>query len=88
MRTVTQRVVRVGMDFNQQAVRARGDGGGAQIITWGGFDVAAGLEMYGSQIIAAGPIAFAANADGIQGASMVSGETIDGTSNMSLSVRK
>jgi hypothetical protein len=60
-----------------------GTGGGAQIVTWGGVRVAANLEMYGSQIIAAGPIAFAANAGGIQGASLVSGATIDGTSNMS-----
>ncbi len=60
-----------------------GDGGGAQIVTWGGVNVAANLEMYGSQIIAAGPIDFAANASGIKGASMVSGATIDGTSNMS-----
>jgi hypothetical protein len=59
------------------------DGNETQIITWGGVRVASGLEMYGSQIIAAGPIDFAANADGIKGASMVSGETIDGTSNMS-----
>jgi hypothetical protein len=60
-----------------------GDSGGAQIVTWGGVRVAANLEMYGSQIIAAGPIDFAANASGIKGASMVSGATIDGTSNMS-----
>lgn len=59
------------------------DGNETQIVTWGGVRVASGLEMYGSQIIAAGPISFAANADGIKGASMVSGETIDGTSNMS-----
>jgi hypothetical protein len=59
------------------------DGGESQIVTWGGVQVASGLEMYGSQIIAAGPIDFAANALGIKGASMISGETIDGTSNMS-----
>jgi hypothetical protein len=59
------------------------DGGEAQIVTWGGVNVASGLQMFGSQIIAAGPIDFAANAEGIKGASMVSGETIDGTSNMS-----
>jgi hypothetical protein len=60
-----------------------GDGGGAQVVTWGGVQVAANLEVFGSQVIAAGPIDFAANADGIKGASMVSGSTIDGTSNMS-----
>jgi len=57
--------------------------GGAQVITWGGFQVAANLQMYGSQVLAAGPIEFQANADGVMGASMVSGETIDGTSNSS-----
>ena len=57
-------------------------GGGAQLITYGGFEVAASLEMHGSQIIAAGDVEFAANADGIRGASIVSGGRIDGTSNM------
>lgn len=57
-------------------------GVGAEVLTFGGFRVAASLEMYGSQVIAHGPIEFAANADGIKGASMVSGSTISGTSNM------
>lgn len=57
--------------------------GGAQIITYGGVEVASGLQMYGSQIIAVGPIAFQALASGIKGASIVSGETIEGTSNSS-----
>ncbi len=60
-------------------------GGGAQMITWGGFEVASSLEMHGSQIIAAGDIQFAANSNGIQGASMVAGGMIDGTSNMNFS---
>ncbi|WP_428687939.1 TadE/TadG family type IV pilus assembly protein [Roseibium sp.] len=62
-----------------------GAGGGAQLITYGDFDVAASLEMHGSQIIAAGNVEFAANADGIRGASIVAGGRIDGTSNMNFS---
>ncbi len=58
-------------------------GGDAQLITYGGVDVASGLEMYGSQILAAGPVSFEANAFGIKGASIVSGDEIDGTSNSS-----
>ena len=56
--------------------------GGAQLVTWGGLDVASKLEMYGSQIIARKNVVFAANADGIRGAAIVSGGTIDGASNM------
>lgn len=59
------------------------EGGEAQLITYGGVEVASGLEMYGSQIIAAGPVSFAANAEGIKGAAIVSGSEIDGTSNSS-----
>jgi hypothetical protein len=59
------------------------DGGEAQFITYGGIGVASGLELYGSQMIAAGPISFQALANGIEGASIISGETIDGTSNSS-----
>jgi len=58
--------------------------GGAQLITRGGVDVAADLQIYGGQIIALGDIAFSANANGIQGASLVSAKTISGTSNMDM----
>jgi len=57
-------------------------GGGAQILTLGGMDFASGVALFGSQMIAMGDIKFAANADGIKGASMVAGGRIDGTSNM------
>lgn len=57
------------------------DGGDTQVITKGGFEVASGLEVYGSQVIALGDIQFAAQADGIEGASFVAGGRIDGTSN-------
>lgn len=60
------------------------EGGGAVLITKGGFSAAADLQMYGSQILALGDIEFAANAEGIEGASMVSYGRIDGTSNMNM----
>jgi Flp pilus assembly protein TadG len=60
------------------------DGGGAQLVTLGGMNFAANLQMYGSQLLALGDIEFAARADGVQGASMVSGKTISGTSNMQM----
>lgn len=60
-------------------------GGGAQMITYGGFEVASSLEMHGSQILASGNVEFAANANGIRGASIVAGGRIDGTSNMNFS---
>jgi Flp pilus assembly protein TadG len=56
-------------------------GGDVQMITLGSVDFAAGTSVYGSQIIAAGDIAFAANADGIEGLSLVAGGRIDVTSN-------
>jgi len=60
------------------------DGGGAQLLTYGGMNFASDLHMYGGQLIALKDIEFAANADGIEGASMVSGGMIDGTSNMNM----
>ena len=59
-------------------------GGGAQLLTLGGVDVASDLQVYGSQILALKDIQFSANANGVEGASMVSGSTISGTSNMSM----
>lgn len=59
-------------------------GGGAQLVTLGGMNFAAQLQVYGSQLLAIGDIEFAAQADGIQGAAMVSAGTISGTSNMSM----
>ncbi len=60
------------------------EGGGAQLLSMGGMDFAGNLEIYGSQLLAAGDIQFAANADGIEGASLVAGGRIDGTSNMAM----
>jgi hypothetical protein len=59
-------------------------GGGVQIITMGGVHFPAQLHIYGSQIIAMGDIDFEANANGIQGVSMVAGGEIDSTSNMDM----
>ncbi|MCA0271566.1 MAG: pilus assembly protein TadG-related protein [Proteobacteria bacterium] len=56
-------------------------GGDVQMIALGGVDFAAGTSVFGSQIIAAGDIAFAANANGIEGVSLVAGGRIDVTSN-------
>lgn len=60
------------------------EGGGAQIITYGGMDVPSDLRFYGGQVIARKAVDFSANSGGIQGASIVSGSTISGTSNMSM----
>ena len=59
-------------------------GGGAQIVTAGGLSIPAGLEIYGGQILAKKDVSFAANANGIQGASIVSAGVISGTSNMNM----
>ena len=60
-------------------------GGGVQLVTRGGMNFPADLHMFGSQLLARLNIEFAANANGIQGASMVAGGRIDGTSNMNMS---
>jgi len=57
------------------------EGGGAQLVTRGGIDIPAQLKMFGGQMIAAQDVAFTAEADGIQGASIISGGRIDGTAN-------
>lgn len=59
-------------------------GGGAQLVTRGGVHMAAGLNMFGSQILAVKAIEFSANADGIEGVSMISADTVSGTSNMKM----
>ena len=59
-----------------------GEGGGAVLISYGDVEVAAKLEMHGSQILSAGDVDFSANAAGIRGASIVAAGRIDGTSNM------
>lgn len=61
------------------------EGGGAQLVTLGGMSLSANLAMYGSQLLALKDIEFAARADGFQGAAIVSGGSISGTSNMNMS---
>jgi hypothetical protein len=58
--------------------------GEAQLLTLGGMDFAADLQMYGGQLVASGTVQFAANAHGIQGASFIAGGEISGTSNMEM----
>ena len=58
------------------------DDGGAQILSLGSVDFSAGLEMFGGQIVAVQDIQFSANANGIEGASIIAGGTVSGTSNM------
>ena len=58
--------------------------GGSQLLTLGGMDFPSDLQVFGSQLIAMDDINFAANANGIEGASFIAGGTIDGTSNMTM----
>jgi hypothetical protein len=59
-------------------------GGGVQILTMGGTHFASKMETCGAQIIAAGNVEFTAQADGIEGTSIISGQEISGTSNMTM----
>lgn len=61
-----------------------GDGGSTQLVTLGGMSFASDLHIFGSQLIAMGDIDFAANADGVEGASFIAGGEINGTSNMNM----
>jgi len=56
-------------------------GGGARILTLGGMRFASGVGIFGSQLVAAGDVNFAAQARGVYGAAIVAGGKIDGTSN-------
>lgn len=60
-----------------------GNSGGAALITYGSMKSAATMQLLGGQIIAAGDVNFAAQADGFVGASVIAGGEIDGTSNSS-----
>jgi hypothetical protein len=61
-------------------------GGGTQVITLGGLRFPSDLGIFGSQLLAAGDVEFAARADGIQGASIVAGGEIDATSNSTMAL--
>jgi hypothetical protein len=58
--------------------------GGVKILTMGSMKFAANLAVFGSQLVATNNIEFAARAEGIEGASMIAGGLISGTSNMSM----
>jgi Flp pilus assembly protein TadG len=57
---------------------------GVNVVTYGGFEVAQEMQIYSSQVLARGPIQFAAAADGVEGGSFISGVTVDGTSNTTM----
>jgi hypothetical protein len=59
-------------------------GGGAQLLTLGGVSFPSALSLFGGQIVAKGDINFSANANGVQGASLIAGGQITGTSNMNM----
>lgn len=59
-----------------------GVGGGAQLVSLGGMNFASGISIHGGQLIALKEISFAANGDGLRGTSIISGDTVSGTSNM------
>ncbi|MFC2968371.1 pilus assembly protein TadG-related protein [Acidimangrovimonas pyrenivorans] len=59
-------------------------GGGAQLLTLGSMDFPSDLKIYGSQLLAQYDVSFSANANGIQGAAIVAGGEISGTSNMDM----
>ncbi|MCB2129199.1 MAG: hypothetical protein KDE03_09015 [Rhodobacteraceae bacterium] len=59
----------------------RGFGGDVQIVTKGGMEFASKVSIFGSQLLAAGDISLTANANGIEGASIVAGGKLDVTSN-------
>jgi hypothetical protein len=61
-----------------------GVGGGAQLVSLGGMNFASGVSIHGGQMIALKEIEFAANGDGVRGTSIISGDTVSGTSNMAM----
>lgn len=58
--------------------------GDSQLISKGTMDFASGLSLYGAQLMAEGDIKFTANANGIEGASLIAKGEIDGESNMAM----
>jgi len=59
-------------------------GGGAQLVSLGGIRFASGVSIHGGQLIALKDIVFSANGDGLNGVSLISGDTVSGTSNMEM----
>ncbi len=59
-------------------------GGGAQILTDGGMNFPSAVSLFGGQLIAKSDVSFSANGNGVQGASVISGGTVSGTSGMTM----
>lgn len=59
-------------------------GGGLQIATMGGVSFASKMNAYGAQILAIGDVTFTANANGVEGISIVAGGEIDSTSGIEM----
>ncbi len=76
------------VEGNQNIYIGRDDscapGGGAQILSMGSMKFTSNLHMYGGQLMAKLNIEFTANANGLQGAAIVAGGTVSGTSNMDM----
>lgn len=60
------------------------EGGGAQLVTMGSMDFPSDLKLFGGQLLAKQNVSFSANANGIEGAAVVAGGVISGTSNMAM----
>jgi hypothetical protein len=61
-----------------------GTGGDAQLVTYGGVEIGAGLKVFGGQILAMGDIGFSADENGIRGAAIVAGGAVYGMEDMHL----
>jgi Flp pilus assembly protein TadG len=59
-------------------------GGGSQILTDGGMNFPSTMSMFGGQLIAKGNVNFSADGNGVEGASVIAGGTVSGTSNMTM----
>lgn len=57
------------------------DKGDVQLLTFGDIDFSSGIYIYGSQLMAVGNISLTANADGLEGVSVIAGGTVDATAN-------
>jgi hypothetical protein len=57
------------------------DGGSTQIVTFGGMNFPAEVSLYGSQLLALGDIQFSSQFNGLEGASIVAGGTVQASTN-------
>ena len=80
----TENAVDTAGTFRLGAIDNCGDGGGAQLLTYGSVKFASGVEFHNGQVIAANNVAFTSNAGTIMGVSIIAGGRIDGTSNSTM----